>query len=391
MNFLKSHHRIIYALAALLCAAILFAIFAKPAQNHAAEIIDECADTQGERRAECYEKLVPALYPKLSPEDVFSIIRDIRTQDGSYQFCHVLAHKVGERVVAEDPAKWLDAIPVNPPDGLCSNGFIHGVVTERFRAEVLDEKTLTKLIPDFARACEPRNSWDPTDLDKAMCYHGLGHLYDFITNADIPRALDLCSKTAGTQFQRVCIEGVFMQIFQPLEPDDFALIEQMKNKPTAENVRTFCSGYREPEYVGACLRESWPLHPGMTDGSGIIGLCKNQPNAEEEHNCYQAALAILGRQSQASIPSLLEACTRIPKEWRQMCYVVGAGTFIEEDRVSGSAKAVLVCTGAEEEYRDQCILALIDRMRFNFGSHTDEARNFCESLPSGYRSLCPIP
>src|SRR3989344_5149598 len=93
-------------------------------------------------RAACYEREVAGLYPEVPVARVFGVVREIRARDRSYQFCHVLAHKLGERVVAEDPERWLDAIPLNPEDGLCSNGFIHGVIVGRFRAEVLDAETL---------------------------------------------------------------------------------------------------------------------------------------------------------------------------------------------------------------------------------------------------------
>src|SRR3989344_3814855 len=213
---------IIFFFAAL--AALLMWFVLSSRETALVKIVHDCA--QARDRSACYEAEVPTLYPQLSVAQVFDIVREIRREDPSYQFCHVLAHKIGERVVAEDPERWIDAIPLNPPDGLCSNGFIHGVVGGRFRAEVLDDETLEKLIPDFSRACEPRKGWQPSSLDQAICYHGIGHLYMFVTDADIPKALSLCERTARgsdpeRDFRRVCREGVFMQIYQPLEPDDY--------------------------------------------------------------------------------------------------------------------------------------------------------------------------
>lgn len=174
----------------VIIAAAFFVIKAHAASSEsvASHILSVC-DTGNGDNAHCYESEVPKLYPKLSVSEIFDVIRRIRVGDPSYQFCHVLAHKVGERVVAQDPDGWFNAIPFNPPDGYCSNGFIHGVIGGRFRADVLSETTVVEYLSDFRRACEPRPDWSPSDLDKAICYHGLGHLYDFITNADLKRAI----------------------------------------------------------------------------------------------------------------------------------------------------------------------------------------------------------
>src|SRR6185436_1897936 len=93
--------------------------------QYAKAAVSQCSG-EGDHAA-CYESVIPALYPKLSVAEIFNVVREVRREDQTYQFCHVLAHKIGERVVAEDPSKWVDAIPLNPADGLCSNGFVHGV------------------------------------------------------------------------------------------------------------------------------------------------------------------------------------------------------------------------------------------------------------------------
>ncbi|MDP3645876.1 MAG: hypothetical protein Q8R25_02210, partial [bacterium] len=233
---------IVFALGAGIGASYLFPIGVADANA----IVEKCEADQNKTR--CYEHEVPTLFPQYSIADIFGVIREIRRLDPSYQFCHVLAHKLGEAIVAEDPSKWLDAMSQNPPNSLCSNGFIHGVIVGRFRNDILDETSIQEAIPDFRRACEPRSSpageWHPSRLDQAICYHGMGHLFTFITNADLRRALDICDAVGESDtgsFFRVCREGVFMQIYQPLEPDDFELVAQLPIKPTKENYRRFCA------------------------------------------------------------------------------------------------------------------------------------------------------
>ncbi len=346
-----------------------------------------CEKLSGEP-SDCYEREVPPLYPEFDVATLFGIIREIRAIDPSYQFCHVLAHKLGERVVAEDPARWTDAIALNPSDGLCSNGFIHGVIGGRFRAEVLDASTTEKLIPDFARACSPREGWSPSDLDRAICYHGIGHLYVFITNADIRRALTICEQTVPDDFRRVCIEGVFMQIYQPLEPDDFLLIEQMTVKPTRETVRSFCASFGDSEYVGACLRESWPFFAReIRRGTGIAAFCSGQPDARLEDLCYRSAFTIVGRLALGDQDRAVGACDNSPPERLEMCYSVLAQSVFEEDR-GNAGGALALCERASPQVAAACVDWLISQAPFIFGSDTKERTQFCRALPSHKRQEC---
>ncbi|PIR83817.1 hypothetical protein COU18_02420 [Candidatus Kaiserbacteria bacterium CG10_big_fil_rev_8_21_14_0_10_51_14] len=387
-----SHHLSIFlgAFVILMLVGFLLSDQTSDRETEAQRLIDMCSVS--ENRSRCYEVEVAALYPERSVYKVFDIIRTIRDLDPQYQFCHVLSHALGERVVAEDPARWVEAIPLNPADGLCSNGFIHGVIGGRFRAEVLDDAMLEKFIPDFSRACEPRENWSPSPLDQAICYHGMGHLFVFITDADIAKGLSLCERTAKGKnprqdFRRVCREGVFMQIYQPLEPDDFLLIERMEVKPTKETVREYCATFTQDEYVGACLRESWPLfREGVEDGYGIGEFCEGQPNAREETACYESAFSILGRMSLGDSEHIVEACGSVPEERQPMCYEYGAQTTLEEDRASG-AKAVALCEQIPSQYQESCLLSLARKVVFNFGS-SQSAREFCDLLPEKPRTVC---
>ena len=351
-------------------------------------IIKTCA-WDGDDPSSCYESEVPALYPGRPLPEVFDIIRDVVQKDSSYQFCHVLAHKIGERVVAEDPARWIDAIPLNPRDGLCSNGFIHGVIGGRFRSEVLSDVMLNELIPDFSRACEARKDWKPSDLDRAICYHGLGHLYDYITDANLGKALSLCERTTSSQFRRVCVEGVFMQIYQPLEPDDYLLIERMAVRPGTTTVRQFCAPFKDPEYVGACLRESWPFfRKDIMNGDGIEAFCSAQSNDELEEHCYRSAFTIVGRLALATPESAALACVHAPTGRQEMCYSVLAQTVLEEDRANVTG-ALALCARAPSEIAGTCVQWLIHQASFIFGSNTEEYTQFCKELAVTGPLRCP--
>jgi len=383
---MKPLHTILVGISVVVCATAL-AVFsgANPSLQEAQRIVNLCGSEPD--RSACYEREVPRMLPEAPLGRVFEVVREIRSLDLSYQFCHVLAHKLGERVVAEDPERWVDAIPLNPTDGLCSNGFIHGVLGGRFRAEVLEPEALKRLIPDFTRACAPRDGWSPTDLDTAICSHGMGHLYMFISDADIPSSLSLCEDTMPEALKRVCREGVYMQIYQPLEPDDFLLIERMSVKPTKETVRSFCARYSKDEYEGACLRESWPFfREELKTGEGITQFCTGQPNNQEEVACYETALTLSGRFTLGDSSRALSLCGEMTETWKPMCYASGARAILEEERADG-VKAVAFCMNAPAPHQEQCLASLADTANFIFGD-SSERKDFCALIPRELRLRC---
>jgi hypothetical protein len=369
--------------------ALLFAgVFWMTADTSSAQSI---VDTCKEEGTKCYEKEIPSLYPEKTLTEVFAIIREIRRLDPAYQFCHVSAHKLGEEAVAEDPMRWIDLIPQNPMDGVCSNGFIHGIIVGKFRNDVLDEATMEKTIPDFARACEPRPDWKPSPLDQAICYHAMGHLFMFITNADISRSLDTCERIGQSprgDFRRVCREGVFMQIYQPLEPDDFALIELLPEEPSRENYRRMCAVHgRDAAEEGACLREAWPLfREDLLFKGGAGEFCSGHPDIAEETACYEAVFAITGRQLLGKESEIVTACEAAPDNRKDLCFLSAAQAFLEESRTDGSP-AISVCAHAGSR-ANTCYTALAQRAVWNFGTNEEMRANFCAKLPNEYRVMC---
>ncbi len=364
--------------------------FFSPGVSLADEMLEKCAGEGDHSR--CYENEVPKLYPENSIREVFEVVAEIRKRDPSYQFCHVLAHKLGEEVVAEDPSKWLDAMPMNPPNSLCSNGFIHGVIVGRFRNDALDDASLQGAVDDFKKACEPRETWSPSPLDQAICYHGMGHLFTFITNADLKRALTVCNAVGQSptgNFMRVCREGVYMQIYQPLEPDDFELVAQLDVKPTKENYRAFCKTYSSrPEELGACLREAWPLfRVGLLDGTEAARFCSRQPNAEEEDSCYQSVSSIIGRMSLGSMGKADTACSALPEKRQAMCYSFSAQAILEED-LQDSTRAIGLCDQAPAAISDECLAGLARRASFTFPTGSLARDALCDALPEKHQAMC---
>lgn len=362
----------LYRVVPALALAILLLWIFYPHASDAKRIIAACDNAP--EKSTCYETEVPALYPTKSIPELFTLVREIREKDRDYQFCHVLAHKLGEAIVAENPHGWIDAFALNPRDGLCSNGFLHGLVVGRFRNATLTAEEITAHLPDFTRACT-NSSW--AHVDRAICMHGIGHLFVFITDADMHEAVRLCNAItrSASEFEKVCLEGVFMQIFQTLEPEDEALIRSLDTAPTRETYRTFCRAFPS-DAAGACMREAWSLFSDdLRSGRGIKEFCTGHPG-DGDVACYETVATIIARLSLGEPERVARVCESFPSSIS--CLGIYAQAILEEDR-GRVADAVAVC-----ENDDSCRRHLAERAGFLLGN---ERGPLCAML-SDVRDRC---
>lgn len=368
-------------------------LFTGSIQDVASEIVEACADAP--HRQFCYETEIPKLLSNYSVSEVFTVIRAVRAIDTEYAFCHVLAHEIGEYQVAKDPENWLSVLAEGPPDGLCSNGYAHGAIMARFSTATLDEQQMQSALPDFARACLPREGYAPTDLQKAMCFHGLGHVLVHLTNADVPRALAACrtitESTEGSPFRTQCLEGVYMQLFQPLEPEDIALIEQLPEAPKRENITAFCDVHSDNEIeYGICWREAWPVFTeDITSAEGIQTYCNHLPEEAGRPQCYVSAYTINGRLNLGATSTMAAVCNGFTDHQMQGdCFARGANAFLEED-VAFIDEGVMFCSFAQNEgAQDMCYQFLADTATFNFHLNSSPHQTLCSLLPLPYQQRC---
>lgn len=356
----------------------------------AASIIEICKNE--EHRPHCYEREVPKLLDQIGFKGSFDVIRSIRNKDTEYAFCHVLAHDIGGGEVAEDPDQWIDVVSKCPQDGLCSNGCGHGAMVARFSDEVLSQEQIKAILPDLERVCEPRSGYDPTPLDKAICYHGLGHMNIHITGADIGRSIEICKQVVSSSFDhhsRLCIEGVYMQLFQPLEPEDEALIDTLTLRPTSENFKSFCKQYSSDiAEEGACWREGWPFFDEIFEPNGFEKYCSYMRDESQQQLCLSNVFNIWGRQSLGNPERIHDLCKLVSKQNKINCYTLGAQSAIEEDK-SFVDEAIAVCASAPaQEIIDSCIDRLISNIKFNFRIDSPDADLFCSAVPRHLQPDC---
>ena len=359
---------------------------------YAQEMVQKCKDAP--YRPTCYEEEVPKLVTELESPQIFEVIRLIRNHDPEYLFCHVLAHELGTYEVSLDPDNWLDVVAMSPSDGLCSNGFAHGAIVTRFNDGELSPEELDYALKDLAIACETREGWNPTELIKSICYHGVGHVLIHMTEADVDTSLDACEEVAlkddGRDYTKLCTEGVYMQLFQPLEPEDYALIDLLPEPPTRENINNFCAtNSNTSDQYGACWREAWPIfYKDLFDSKKVVDYCSQLTKEQGQDDCFVTAFTINGRHHLGDPDAMAGLCNAVPSQYQGMCFSRGANAFPEENQAL-IPEAIDMCSRANTKTaQNECYSFLARVASFNFHPGSDALEEMCTSLPSEWGQEC---
>lgn len=355
-------------------------------REYVQKIIAECSQ-EGYRPA-CYDKEIPKLMDFLSMEDAFKVTWLIQEQDRSYQYCHILGHNLSAREIQKDPSRWKDVVS-RCPSGMCSNGCIHGGFQERFRAERFSDAQLLAVKPDLTDLCEERGNWHPTGLEQASCYHALGHLTMYLTGADLRKSIALCEavarKSDGRDFTQLCFDGVFMQIFQPLEPEDFALVKG--KQPVKEQIPAYCGAF-ESKKKASCLSESWPLFwEEIKKPEGLVKFCF-MTEAKERSRCFSALFYVLTAQFNFDLEKIADYCTGLPSEIRGQCFANAASRMIETDyrNIEQSTRLCVIALPLDPEQK--CFQELVQYASYNFHAGSKEFLHLCNGLPDHWKTKC---
>ncbi len=358
------------------------------------DIISDCAKA-GYRPA-CYDKEIPNLLDRgVSMEDAFAVTAVIQRTVPDYFYCHILGHNVASKETAKDPSKWASVIE-RCPVGQCASGCLHGVMFDRFENVELSQSALASTTALFSHICEDGNGRMFTGLEHYSCYHGLGHMVLYVTGPDPKKALQTCTDVTGASKQpddlhmayaRKCYEGLFMEIFQPFEPEDVALVKDIAPHSLAES-KKFCSTF-EGEYAAACHRESWPLNePNIEASSGLHSFCEYMPNQQFVQDCYNVVVYSLTVKFAFDEVKIQHLCDGLPLNRLGQCYAHAASRFVETD-YSLAPRAVALCQIATQKgVGERCFNELLFYSFFNYHAGSSGFKALCSALPVPWKQQC---
>ena len=360
---------------------------------YAEQVIKKCSTVP--YKPACYDKEIPKLMDYITMEQAFDVTKIVQKTDTEYLYCHVLGHNLSRRETEKDPSKWMDVI-ARCPATMCNNGCLHGSMMDRYKSESLTDDQIEQLKPDLKRVCEPRDKWHPTPIEISMCYHAIGHLNMYITNADLTKSADLCDlvgvKEDGRNYVQTCTEGVFMQIFQPLEPEDYALVKNLT--PTKDKVVSFCDTFKDNFMrFEACRRESWPLFiDQLMKPISMEKWCSfsNRPYAFK--TCQAAIMNMvtvnfLVNNNQPD--KLYDYCSGFStKAYQGDCFADAAARMMQIDP-SYVGKSLEICSIADSRgISEECYKNVAGYGRKTYHPDTKEYIEYCGLMPGKWKKFC---
>ncbi|MBI5613357.1 hypothetical protein HY947_00360 [Candidatus Gottesmanbacteria bacterium] len=358
-------------------------------------IIATCASRS--YKPACYDEEIPKLMKRpyyFSMEKVFEVTSYIQKKDPSYLYCHVLGHRIAENEVERNPDSWKEVV-ARCPTTMCNNGCAHGALMKRFQSEYLTDKEIDAIKNDLLTVCEPRGSFHPAFVERSMCYHSLGHLFMYITRADMEKSVTLCAMVGshgedGT-YTQTCTEGVFMSVYQPLEPEDIALIKGIAPLSKTDSVK-FCHTFTN-EIRDACMRESWPLWgESVVKPEGLLSFCQMNEGFLPQKRCVGTVMNFVTVRliidNKLSLGEFERYCTELPDPWGAECFARGAGRLVQIDPVFIGLSLDLCDLAENKGEGDACFEEMLSVKTHNFSVTHPAPETFCVRFPQRFKSRC---
>ena len=246
--------------------------------------------------------------------------------------CHAVLHELGRDSYAKY-ANYAEAMRFRTD--FCTSGYIHGV-TEAYIQDAGDINEAIQI------ACINEVPGGPF---RWQCNHGIGHGLMFLSNNNLPYAIEKCQNNLNVQDRHSCINGVFMENFN-------------------SDQETHPSIY---------LKDDDPLFP-----------C-NEQKPEYMAECYYTAPHFILKKVKNNYRKALDVCYRVEGKNRLECIsgVIGIAML---KNLSSTNFVESLCTreGAEQK---ACINGILGGYISHYGS-LDKAEVLCKSFKPNNEQLC---
>jgi hypothetical protein len=316
----------------------------------------------------------------------------IQDQDPTFAYCHVVAHKLSFEESKKNPENWKQVVN-ECPLSMCDYGCLHGAMMQHFRGTTLSDSQVKLAIADIKDVCEPRPGYNPSDIDKTMCYHGLGHVAMYMTGGKPERAIPVCQSVAnrpgGPDYTDICIQGVFMSVFQSIDPEDAALVRDIK--PSKEQVNAFCRSFGASE--ANCRRESFPYFvPEFVSADGVVRFCSYATTDTQKKDCLWDVMNTVTNnilEKGQGTAELLDYCGAFTQPLRGWCLSGAAMRLVQNDPGRNAAAANAICVSASAGAgQNECYDNLLYYAAFTYPGHSDAFVSYCTQLSEPWKELC---
>ncbi|MDP3727611.1 MAG: hypothetical protein Q8R35_03155 [bacterium] len=286
-------------------------------------------------RLRCLSDLAARLLDARPLPEVLPALHAAASDPAVSNVCHLLGHELGQ---AEYRRSGDLGATLGHCDNFCYGSCYHGAA-EAFvvdRASGLGDDALAEV----ARAVT--NCRTASCEERVDTIHGVGHAFMFLTSNDLPRALELCDRTAQPG---ACHIGTLMSNIMSLD---------------------------DPTHPSAYIRRDDPSYPCRILGVRYQAACyKNQADfLVTEH-----------------IEGNIEFCRSFPEAFRESCYLEVPKLLVQrgDDR---AAVAAACGRAADPAVRQLCIEGVVVNLH---GKHEGDYRDmaaFCALVTAEHRPGC---
>ena len=310
----------------------------------------DCVEQSNDRtvQGKCFHNLAEKVFDYLSPEDYTQFFQeglDRRILVNCHEFMHYIGWKEyrANNDMAESFAK---AIPV------CNQGMYHGIVEEYIKNIGYDtEKAIPLLTYDACSTVTKQATFGSGNV-AGLCFHGVGHGFMFITNKNLPQALDLCDEIPNG-YSASCYTGVYMENL------DSKAIGAIVDHP---------SDYYDP-----------------TDPTYPCRILK--PHQQEL--CYSYEASDLINIYPGDIEAWFDACQNFPEAFLDTCYY-GIGVNIPAPSIPAS-ETESMCAPAQKyglPAYTTCLAGVLSSIGSHYNGQPEAFVTVCNEVAEDAKSFC---
>ncbi|MBA3733450.1 hypothetical protein H0W91_03700, partial [Patescibacteria group bacterium] len=199
-------------------------------------------------------------------------------------------------------------------------------------------------------------------------------------------------KDDGRDYVQTCTQGIFMQIFQPLEPEDLALVKNLVQ--TKNTVKKFCSTFKDKQIMfDACTSESWPLFGAeLMNPKYMEKFCSYSTAPYAYKKCQANMMSMITLSlvlKNTELSGLNDFCLGLSSsEKRGDCFASAAGRLIQIDPVFVT-RALSVCQTADKsKLGKSCYETVVQYGKLSFLLDSKEYKDYCTKLPDSWSKMC---
>ena len=293
----------------------------------------------------CYSQKFKEIGKQNGPDYSFKVLDSLQQIDPDSIGCHLIAHGIGWGSFEWKPGDWRNII--QNMRTTCNYGAIHGVI-ESYINSLPDKSLKRDVIPTICG-----------ENPRADCNHIIGHLLLVETDANVPKALDLCNVFGDAVQKDFCLTGVFMEQETALNLVAHELVPRSwLNWPARlDELEKMCRSYTG-ENASACWQEI--VHVALAkfnnDPKLTWDFCNTAQVQEGARRCVRHSIGIIGASKNFDLPSLKSMCSIPQKDdptFEEECYpdLVSSALSTIPTMVP---QAVSFCDGLDSKFKPSC-------------------------------------